>query len=466
MVDTEIQDAPGLEAVYCTDDIIGAETLYQEELRPQFHFSPRRGWLNDPNGLVYYAGEYHLFFQHNPYGVGWDNMHWGHAVSPDLVHWQELPVALYPWTQAKGHCYSGSAVVDHDNTAGFQCGAEPALVAAFTDTESGEALAYSNDRGRTWTYAAGNPVLTHAESSRDPKVFWYGEGGHWVMAVYEVRDGGLGIAFYTSADLKCWQAQSWTPGYFECPDIFPLSVDGDKAQMVWVLCGADGDYQLGDFDGKAFTPTSPKLPFQYGNIYYAMQTYNDLPAEDGRRVQITWGQSHTPGMPFNQCMLSPVVLTLRQTLDGTRLCASPIQELEALHGAEYSYTALALPDAQTVIPKDILPDCLDIRLTCTPGYSSRITFILHGTKVVYNAVKQMLYCRDCAGPLKLQDGRFQLRLLRDRSTLEIFGNDGLLYMPVGIQPDPTDHSFSMQGDVYGTTIVDELTIYEMRSIWP
>ncbi|HEY3377299.1 MAG TPA: glycoside hydrolase family 32 protein, partial [Armatimonadota bacterium] len=276
--------ASGLLAIVCADSAPGADDRYQEASRPQFHFSSRRGWLNDPNGLVYYQGEYHLFYQHNPYGVQWENMHWGHAVSPDLVHWQELPAALYPFSQAKGHAYSGSVVVDHANSAGFGQGTAPAMIAAFTDTACGEALAYSNDCGRSWSYAPDNPVVRH--EGRDPKVFWYSAGQHWVMALYDIREGKHGIAFLTSADLKTWQRQSWLDGFFECPDLFPLPVSGEPHTVVWVLSGADGNYRLGDFDGKTFIPISAKLPFQYGNAYYAAQTYNEIPAEDGRRIQI------------------------------------------------------------------------------------------------------------------------------------------------------------------------------------
>ena len=156
--------------------------MYQEKYRPQFHFSPRIGWNNDPNGLVFYKGEWHLYFQHNPYGWNWGNMHWGHAVSTDLVHWTQLPIAIYPFKYGDW-VFSGGAVVDEDNTAGFKSGAEEVIVASYTSTGRGEAIAYSNDRGRTFTDYAGNPVVKH--QGRDPKIIWYGPGKHWVMAVYD-----------------------------------------------------------------------------------------------------------------------------------------------------------------------------------------------------------------------------------------------------------------------------------------
>ena len=191
------------QAIVQSDAIKGTEDLYREKHRPQFHFSSRRGWNNDPNGLVFYQGEYHLFYQHNPYGWNWGNMHWGHAVSTDLVHWKELPIALYP--QKFGDwCFSGSAVVDRDNTAGFKTGEEDVIVAAYTSTGRGECIAYSNDRGRTFTDYEGNPVVTH--KGRDPKVIWYAPGRHWVMARTTMSGSkSRGISFYTSHNLKEWQ---------------------------------------------------------------------------------------------------------------------------------------------------------------------------------------------------------------------------------------------------------------------
>ncbi|RYG46572.1 glycoside hydrolase family 32 protein, partial [bacterium] len=184
-VDEIPEDSRGLAAIAQADGIKGAKDLYAEPLRPQFHFTSRRGWLNDPNGLVFYKGEYHLFYQHNPYGWGWGNMSWGHAVSRDLVHWRELPVALHP--DASGTMFSGSAVVDRENTAGFKTGTEDPLVALYTAAGKPftQGLAISNDRGRTWTKYAGNPVLGHVvHENRDPKAVWHAPTRQWIIALY------------------------------------------------------------------------------------------------------------------------------------------------------------------------------------------------------------------------------------------------------------------------------------------
>ena len=324
----------GWQAIDQSDEIKGAATLYQEPLRPQFHFSPRRGWTNDPNGLVFYKGEYHLFFQHNPYGWSWGNMHWGHAVSKDLIHWQELPVALYP--DEHGTMYSGSAVVDWNNTAGLQKGPEKTLVCIFTAAGTSgfgypkcpfsQGIAYSNDCGRSWTKYANNPVLPHvAGDNRDPKVIWYAPGKKWIMALF--LDGN-GFALFSSNNLKQWERMSdvTVPGCGECPEFFEIALNGDKRNTKWVFYGGNGFYLVGKFDGKTFTPESGPHPMQQGNCWYASQTYTDMAQEDGRRILIPWGQIGFPGMPFNQMMGLPVELTLRSTRYGPRLFANPAKE--------------------------------------------------------------------------------------------------------------------------------------------
>jgi fructan beta-fructosidase len=243
-------------------------TAYQELYRPQFHFTPAQNWMNDPNGLVYYKGEYHLFFQYNPFGNQWGNMSWGHAVSRDLVHWQQLPVAIP--MQGDELIFSGSAVVDYANTSGFGTRKNPPMVAIYTSARPGsqaQSLAYSLDRGRTWTKYAGNPVLDIGSAEfRDPKVFWYAPQHKWVMAVSKALDHK--IALYSSLDLKAWTHMSdfgpanATGGAWECPDLFPLQVDGNRHKTKWVLIvninpggiagGSGAQYFVGDFDGSTF----------------------------------------------------------------------------------------------------------------------------------------------------------------------------------------------------------------------
>ncbi|WEH12515.1 GH32 C-terminal domain-containing protein [Streptomyces sp. VNUA24] len=244
---------------------------YSETYRPQFHFTPEKNWMNDPNGLVYYKGEYHLFYQYNPSGNGWGDMSWGHAVSTDLVHWQELPLALSH--DDREMVFSGSAVVDENNTTGFGTKKNPPMVAIYTrhDKSTGiqsQALAYSTDLGRTWTRYQGNPVIDiGSKDFRDPKVQWYAPTQSWLMTVSLSAEHK--VRFYSSKNLKDWTRLSdfgpagATGGVWECPDLFPLPVDGDKGNTKWVLVvninpggiagGSAAQYFIGDFDGTKFT---------------------------------------------------------------------------------------------------------------------------------------------------------------------------------------------------------------------
>jgi len=334
------------------------KTFYKEKLRPQFHFSSPRGWNNDPNGMVYYKGEYHLFYQRNPFGWYWGNMTWGHAVSTDMVHWTNLPDALHP--DAMGTMFSGTAVVDKDNTAGFKTGDEDPIVLFYTSaggTNSWsegvphtQSIAYSNDRGRTWTKYAGNPIVGYIrQGNRDPKVLWHEPTGHWCMVLYL---GEEEMAFFTSNDLKEWteHKDSRIKGFHECPELFELPVDGDPDNTKWVLHGALGDYMIGDFDGKKFKPETEIIKYSHARNFYASQTFNNMPEEDGRRIQIGWARyMDLPGMPFNQMMTFPCELTLRTTKDGIRMCPMPIREIEKLYKSETTFQEQAIKPGDNLL---------------------------------------------------------------------------------------------------------------------
>jgi fructan beta-fructosidase len=439
------------------DSIKGADKLYKELNRPQFHFTSRRGWLNDPNGLVYYQGEYHLFYQHNPYGWAWGNMHWGHAVSKDLLHWQEEPIALYP-RKYGDWAFSGSAVVDNGNTSGFGKDGDP-LVLAYTSTGRGECIAYSNDRGRHWTEYEGNPVVKH--QGRDPKLVWYSPGKRWVMAVYDETGGKRWISFYSSPDLKQWTFQSRIEGFFECPDLFELPVQGGEKKSQWVLYAADGKYVLGDFDGKKFTPETEKLQVWHGN-FYAAQTFSDTP--DGRRIQIGWGNGIAfPGMPFNQQMTIPCRLTLRKTADGVRMFAYPVKEVESLRGKPFSVKAGKVRPAENPMAA-VLGELFDVSAEVEPGDAAAFGFNLRGVSVVYDVKKQELQCGKVKVPLKPVGGKVRLRLLLDRGSLEVFGNDGRAAVSLGFIPRRGDRAvafFSRGGSVQ----VNSLVVSPVKSVW-
>jgi len=463
------RDSKGLMSIIQGDTIKGAENLYREKYRPQFHFSSRRGWNNDSNGLVFYKGEYHLFYQHNPYGWNWGNMTWGHAVSEDLVRWKELPDAIHP--DRLGTIFSGSAVVDVHNTAGFQTGDEKAIVCIYTSAGGTSAMskgqpftqsiAYSNDRGRTWKKYEKNPVISHISgSNRDPKVIWYEPTGQWAMVLY-LDDRVMG--FYTSEDLKKWEYQSRLKCFHECPELFELPVDGDENNKKWVLYGGSGHYFIGRFDGREFKKESDSIPFSRGNCFYASQTFNNVPGQDGRRIQIAWGRVDMPDMPFNQMMLFPVQLTLQTTEEGIRMFAEPIKEIKTIHKRGRAWAGESLRPGENLL-SGLTGDLFHIRADFGLSNAAEFGFVIRGISIVYNVNEQELACRKETAPLKPVQSRIRLELLVDRTSIEIFGNYGRIYMPIGVIPADNDQSLQVFSRG-GNTKINSLEVYQLVSAW-
>ena len=348
---------------------------YKEPHRPQIHFSPKANWMNDPNGMVYYAGEYHLFYQYYPDSTVWGPMHWGHAVSKDMVHWQHLPIALYP--DSLGYIFSGSVVVDEHNTSGLQKGTEKVLVALFTyhdmaGEKSGsnrfqtQGLAYSHDRGRTWHKYAGNPVLANPgfKDFRDPKISWHQASAHWIMTLAV----GNEIQFYRSKNLLQWTftgkfgAQEGSHGgVWECPDLFEMTVKG-TTQKKWVLLvsigngavngGSGTQYFIGNFDGKNFINDAPKESVYWldeGTDNYAGVTWSNAP--NNRRLFLGWMSNwqyaqQVPTAPWRSAMTIPRELTLEPTMLGPRLYTRAVKELHILRGTSVPIHNDVVPSTQ------------------------------------------------------------------------------------------------------------------------
>jgi sucrose-6-phosphate hydrolase SacC (GH32 family) len=448
-------------------DDITPPALYSEHLRPQFHFSPAKGWMNDPNGLVFFSGEYHLFFQHNPNSLQQTPvMSWGHAVSPDLLHWTQLPIALSP-DPHDGWIWSGSAVVDWKNTSGFGIGAQPPLVAIYTAAKDpfAQALAYSNDHGRTWTKFPANPVLAHiANQNRDPHVIWHAPTSHWIMALY--KDVGNTFCLFSSTDLKNWThlQDLQMPGCTECPDFFPLPLDGDTSNLKWIFTAANGKYLVGNFDGSTFKPEQEVRQVDFGRNFYAVQTYSDIPAADGRRIQIAWmAGGKYPHMPFNQQMSFPAELSLHTTPDGPRLFRNPIRELNQLHTSQHHWSNLELKPGDNPLAS-LTGDLFDIHADIDLGQAAEITFIICGQEITYNAKAKTLTALGTA-PLPITDGHLKLQILVDRTSIETFANDGRISLTSCFLPGANQKEFSLttQG---APAHIQSLVIHELKSIWP
>jgi len=452
--------------------LMSTENFYHEKYRPQFHFSPKKNWTNDPNGLMYYKGEYHLFFQHNPSGINWGNMTWGHAVSPDMVHWTQLDDAIGP--DKMGTIFSGSGVVDCGNTTGFQTGEEKALVCVYTsaggtsEESKGQpftqSIAYSNDCGRTWTKYEKNPVVCHIVSSnRDPKVIWHEPTKRWVMALF--LDGNEYLLL-TSPNLKEWTGQSTIHlrGAGECPDIFELPVDGDANNKKWVFWGGNGNHLIGTFDGNRFNAESDVLRTEVGANCYAAQTWSDIPESDGRRLQIAWmAGGKYPDMPFNQQMSFPRELTLRTTPEGIRLFHKPVKEIENIHQKEHSCNDKVLKPGENML-SGISGDLFDIRAEIELGNATEFGFDVRGEKVQYNVAEKKVSCLGKSAILEPIQNKINLQILVDRTSIEVFGNDGRTAMSSCFLPDLANTSLGIYSSE-GEAKVVSLKVYELRSAW-
>lgn len=444
-----------------------ADKAYDKPFRPQYHFSPKLNWTNDPNGLVYFEGEYHLFFQFNPFGDQWGHMSWGHAVSRDLIHWDQLPVAI---PEANGIAiFTGSTVIDEHNTSGFCTGGHACMVAIYTGYTPAakgkkalqtQNIAYSNDRGRTFTKYSGNPVLDlHMTDFRDPKVFWSTQSKQWIMAVSLPDDHKVSI--YSSPDLKSWKPISQfgpagaTSGQWECPEMFELPVDGKPGQSRWVLKvglnpgalqgGSGEQYFVGQFDGRQFkndNPASLTLWTDYGKDCYCALTFNHLPATHSQ-VMIGWMDNwqyaaKLPTSPWRGQMTLPRKLALRQTTEGLRLYQAPVDELQTLAaGTAEVQAAGKLSKGHTYQFKTVidLGSSTDTgwRILADKGYYTQIGYDGVNKKLYVDRTHSgtTLVSKDFASrieaPLHFK-GPLTLDLVVDRSSVELFANGGELTM--------------------------------------
>ncbi|MBL8815513.1 MAG: glycoside hydrolase family 32 protein [Planctomyces sp.] len=462
-------------------DLDGQLALYRastdylnEPLRPQVHFTPEINWMNDPNGLVFHDGEYHLFYQFNPAGLSWGHMSWGHAVSRDLLHWEHLPLAI---PEENGiMAFSGCCVVDRQNTSGFGTAANPPLVAVYTGHGHGKQvqnLAWSTDRGRSWTRYEKNPVLdVNNPDFRDPRVFWHAPSKRWVMVVSLAVEKVL--VFYNSTDLKHWEevsrfgpAGAKNKPNWECPDLFELPVEGHDGKKLWVLeadmgsgsiaGGSGGEYFVGHFDGKAFTAIQDARWVDYGRDFYAPISWSDIPESDGRRIWIGWMNNWetclVPTSPWRSSMSIPRSLSLRQintrgASDGSvfTLVQRPVQELQKLilNSKQLETTGITWPPAAVTTTGELSDQTFIINLKLHPGNARSCGLRIRTgeneyTEIGYDREPAAVYVdRRNSGivdfhpafagrheaPARLIDGAVAVQILVDRSSVEVFINDG------------------------------------------
>ena len=477
------KDEPGVKPL-TTDRLV---VLSAADFRPAYHFTPPSEWMNDPNGLVFYEGEFHLFYQYNPVGIVWGPMNWGHAVSTDLFNWKDLPIALTP--DNLGTIFSGSAVVDSTNTSGFKTNNESPLISIFTENgnQQVQSIAYSIDKGRSWTKFINNPVLPNPgyPNFRDPKVIWFPSENKWIMVITI----GTSINIYSSIDLKSWTFESnfslgssLQGGVCECPDLFQLPVTGTNLGK-WVLMislstgapngGTGTEYFIGDFDGKTFSAdNSTPLWIDYGTDNYAGSTYNDIPSTDGRRIFIGWMSNWNyaglvPATTWRSTMTVPRVITLANNGQGLSLKFNPVDELKTYLSAALD-TTIQAPLSQINLLNNKIIETGSYELNFSLDFSKSNAFkltvgndkehlivnfdklasyvyidrSLSGQTDFNSQFSQKIYCPYVPKSNQLTD----IQILIDKTSIELFIDHGDKVMTSLFFPVDQYNSLNIQGD--------------------
>ncbi len=488
-----------------------AQDSYDQPWRPQYHFTPSHNFMNDPNGMVFYKGEYHLFYQYNPEGQVWGHMSWGHAVSIDMVHWKHLALAIPE--DPNYMIYSGSAVVDWNNSSGLCKNPDPqdhsclvAIYAAAYKDRQKQHIAYSNDRGRTWTNYAGNPVIdVDAEDLRDPKVFWYAPQKKWVL-VAVLADHRKAL-FFSSTDLKHWTKMSeFGPagddaGQWECPDLLELPIEGAK-ETRWVLIinrnpgapagGTGVRYLIGYFDGKQFTEAESagsKLWADYGKDFYATNSFNDMPQGDPRKIWMGWISNwlyakEEPTVLWRGAQSIPRTLTLRRVGNQLLMVQAPVRELQGLRSKPFSLQNKSVQDANARITKaTVKGETYEIETEMEPGSATEIGFRLRkgdNAETIVGVIPSsntlfvdrtqsgdISFSKDFPGRYSTQlysTKRVKLHIFVDRSSVEVFANDGEKVMTDRFYPPAGCAGIELYS-TGGAGKVVSLTIWPLQSIW-
>ncbi len=451
--------------------------------RPHIHFTPRFGWMNDPNGLVEYispvTGEkkYHMFFQYNPYDTEWGNMHWGHAVSSNLFDWEEKEIALFP--DKYGAMFSGGGIVDKENKSGLKNGYEDVILVYYTAAGGSNKLskgqpftqnvAYSTDGGKTFKKYEKNPIIENViGANRDPKVVWCDEMKCYVLAIY--LTGGV-FELYTSDNLLDWKKlqQLRIEGDRECPDFYPLCTNGDKNDTKWVFSGANQLYMICECDGKKFNIIQDTKPLEYGKRAYATQSFAN--ASDGRCITLSWASSLTfpQPYPFYTQMSIPFERTLKKIDGEYYLCVEPAKEIQKLYTAQVECEALEIgKDAPFEL--DIKAAPYDIEISLEKDSAGKLGFDIFGCDIEIDVKSNLVrytpagYQNEnscvCTMPLSVDDSEIKVRVIVDRCSLEIISADGTAVMSVGHVCDYNLARIKLSADK--NVGIKKLVVHEMR----
>ncbi|HWT73592.1 MAG TPA: glycoside hydrolase family 32 protein [Mobilitalea sp.] len=463
-----------------SDELKDHDTLYLEPERPFVHFTPMHGYMNDPNGLLYYCGTYHYFAQLNPYGFGMGNTHWMHAVSQDLLHWRELPYALFP--DESGRMYSGGGVVDTENTSGMQCGRHSPIFLFYTAAgcksrwSKGRyfeiAAAISTDGGKSFRKYDNNPLLSHISFlNRDPKVIWNPVEKEWIMMIYLESNR---YHFFYSRNLLSWEPGQivQADGCAECPDLFFVELDGNPQNTKLVLWFCTDSYRIGHLEGRKFVPEIDLIEGPSHQIFsafsalarstggYAAQTFTGLPY--GHTVQVSWLRMNTNQAPFVGCASIPNELQLITTEDGPRLTVFPIKEIKNMYKESFSFAGKGLEELER-IPDCYLSESMDMTFRFTVKPDKLIAISVRGILMVYDPATGRLILPTGAFSVKTQKNLLELRVITDRCSMELYVSNGRFNTSINRMLDPENTSVRPVLVDPGTGI--DFEVHKLASMW-
>lgn len=451
---------PEMKLDFRTADEMDIDNLYSEALRPQIHFTAKNGWLNDPNGLICLDGIYHMFYQYNPAENKWGNMHWGHAVSKDLIHWKEQKNALFP--DDRGTMFSGCAILDEKNLLGKNDNDSKAALLYYTTTSPfTQNISYSTDGFKTIEKYAGNPIIPCMEhGNRDPKVIFCDELQCYIMALYLIDDI---FCILKSDDLVNWNEiqRLHLQGDNECPDIFPLT--DEHGQRKWVFIGAHGRYLVGRFENCKFVAEQEIMPFHYGDTAYAAQTFSNLP--NGRIVRMVWDRWDLPACGFNGQMGIPTEMSLSKFEDSYYLQATPVKEIESIYKTTACYKNIKIAPENNFCA--VLEDTPYIfKINSKLNNCGKAELSIFGRTISLDFQKNEIVIGNVSAPVSITGANLDLTIIIDRCSIELFADSGKIYMScldINSVCDRNLPCFIIKTD--SETVVEAIEMYSLNSIW-
>ncbi|MEQ7799010.1 glycoside hydrolase family 32 protein [Pedobacter sp. ASV1-7] len=427
---------------------------FNEIYRPQFHFTAPMNWINDPCGLIYYKGVYHLFYQYNPVSTAphWSTgtqPYWGYAKSTDLIHWEQMPI-----TDIKSG--TGSGLVDYGNQSGLGSGKEDVIVLFYRGH-----LSYSTDEMKSWKTKKLSGV-----NGPDPYVFKDAKKGKWVMITFNYPEKRHEFLMYESDNLVDWKliSKNDSLGFFECPVMVELQIEGEKEKKMIYYSG-DGDYYIGNFDGKDFIIEEGKYKMDWGGNFYASQVWKGSASNPDRVTNIAWlNGTAFPNMPFSQQLSFPSELTLKNVTEGLRVCRNPVKEIQKLHdGLLFSGENIVIKPKENLL-KDVSGELLDIQLGLEINKETDISFKIRGKEIKYIGATKEISVGKVKAPVKLEKGNLNLRILVDRGSMEIFADKGQVVLSSLFTPDVKNKTLSME-TIRTSTRINSLNIYGLKTMY-